>query len=172
MTDQKRDSEPAVLREVFGVKTGDQDFHFTYMGRDAGGKDSFKVGLGDGSGFPTDNVRRQGSQYTDGNFYFTSGGIDFAGQSVEPSSATEWSWGSTSDGIEFSDIENSVNCYLNQLFYIDLIENNALAFQVYDAFVDGTFSAGVMSPFSATQKSAIQSLTIGGGLGTSSCATF
>lgn len=171
-TNQKRDSEPAVPREVFGVKGGGQDFHFTYMGRDADGKDSFKLGLGDGSFQPNNKERRQ-NQLTDDNFYFTTGGIDFAAQSVESPTSVEWSWVSTPDSVEFSDIYNSVNCYLGgpfNFFTFDL--ENAISFQVYDAYQDYTMSAGVMSPFSASQESGIRSLTIGGGIGNNSCGAF
>ena len=169
-THQKRDSGPAVPREVFGVKSGGQDFHFTYMGRDAEGKDSFKLGLGDG-GFPPNNKERRQNQVTDNNFYFSTGGIDFAAQSVESSTSTEWSWGSTSDAIEFGDIYNSVNCYLG-LSNLAFDFENAIAFQVYDSYQDYTLSAGIMSPFSASQESAIRSMSIQGGIGSNSCGTF
>lgn len=32
---QKRDSGPVTPLEVFGIKNGDLEFHFTYAGRDA-----------------------------------------------------------------------------------------------------------------------------------------
>jgi hypothetical protein len=170
-TNQKRDeSGPAVPREVFGVKSRGQDFHFTYMGRDAEGKDSFKLGLGDGGFEPNNKERRQ--TVTDNNFYFSSGGIDFAAQSVESSSSTEWSWGLTTDQIEFSDIYNSVNCYLGGFFDFAFDFENAISFQVYDAYQDYTLSAGIMSPFSASQKSGIWSMSIGGGIGNNSCGAF
>jgi hypothetical protein len=170
-TNQKRDeSGPAVPREVFGVNNRGQDYHFTYLGRDTDGKDSFKLGLGDG-GFETNNKERR-QTVTNGNFYFSSGGIDFAAQSVEPSSSVEWSWGSTTDQIEFSDIYNSVNCYLGGFFDFAFDYENAISFQVYDAYQDYTLSAGIMSPFSPSQKSGIWSMTIGGGIGNSSCGAF
>ncbi|KAI1270432.1 hypothetical protein F5Y18DRAFT_368304 [Xylariaceae sp. FL1019] len=172
-TNQKRDSEDDIPREVFGLRAGDQDFHFTYMGRDIYGRDSWKLGFGDGSSplRSTTKGRRQ-LQVTDGNFYFTTGGIDFAAQSVEASTSTEWSWGSTSDAVEFGDIYNSVNCYLSDGGDSLLQENNAIAFQVYDSYVDFTLSAGVMSPFSADKESAIRHLSISGGIGSNDCGTF
>lgn len=170
-TVQKRDSGPAVPREVFGVTSGGQDFHFTYMGRDAEGKDSFKLGLGDG-GFQPNNKERRQNQLSDYNFYFTQGGIDFAAQSVESSTSNEWSWMSTTDTIEFTDIYKSVNCYLGGFFNFALDFENAISFQVYDAYQDYTLSAGIMSPFSASQESGIRSMTIGGGIGNNSCGAF
>jgi hypothetical protein len=170
-TNQKRDSGPAVPREVFGVKGGGQDFHFTYMGRDAEGKDSFKLGLGDG-GFQPNNKERRQNQLTNNNFYFTQGGIDFATQSVESSTSTEWSWGSTTDAIEFSDIYNSVSCYLGGAFDFAFYVENAISFQVYDSYQGSTLSAGIMSPFSPPQESGIRSMTIGGGIGNNSCGAF
>jgi hypothetical protein len=170
-TNQKRDSEPALPREVFGVKSGGQDFHFTYMGRDAQGKDSFKLGLGVGGFQPNSKERRQ-NQITDGNFYFSTGGIDFAIQSVESPLSTEWNWGSAADSVEFSDIYNSVNCYLGGFGSPVLNLNNAISFQVYDTYQETTLSAGIMSPFSATRESAIRSLSITGGIPTNSCKNF
>jgi hypothetical protein len=158
-----------VPREVFGVRSGGHDFHFTYMGRDTDGKDLWKLGFGDGGSQLHTKERRQ-TQITDGNFYFTSGGIDFAAQSVENPTATEWTWGS----VEFGDIYNSVSCYFGgpSSSYKLLTSNNAIAFQFYDSFSDYTLSAGVMSPFSTNKESGIRSLSIGGGIGNNSCGAL
>ena len=170
-SNKKRDSGPVLPLEVFGIKRGGQDFHFTYMGRDTEGKDSFKLGLGDGGVQPNKKGRRQ-NQLTYDNFYFTTGGIDFAVQSVEAPTSTEWSWVSPNDAIELSDIYNSVNCYLGGFSLWEFDFDNALSFQIYDAYQEYTLSAGIMSPFSATQNSAIRSMTISGGIGNNSCAAF
>lgn len=155
---------------MFGVQSGGHDFHFTYLGRDAEGKDSFKLGLGDGSGASNGQERR--TTVTDSNFYFTSGGIDFAAQSVESISSTEWTWVSPTDNVEFGDIYGSVSCYLDPFFGITFGLENAINFQIYDGYQDYTLSAGVMSPFSASKESAIRSLSITGGIGNNSCARF
>ncbi|KAJ8106291.1 hypothetical protein ONZ43_g7116 [Nemania bipapillata] len=174
---QKRDSPNDVPREVFGIQAGGHDFHFTYMGRDPDGKETWKIGLGDGGPQLLDNhhtKERRQAQIKNGNFYFTSGGIDFAAQSVESASAVEWTWGSPDDAVEFGEIYNSIACYLKDGSggATTLQTNNALSFQVYDSFAEYTISAGVMSPFSADHESAIRSLSIGGGIGCSSCGTF
>jgi hypothetical protein len=154
---------------VFGVKGGGQDFHFTYMGRDAEGKDSFKLGLGDGD-FQPNNKERRRSLASDGNFYFNQGGIDFAAQSIESSTSIEWSWGSTSDAIEFSEIYDSVSCYFRAGIFNNF--DNAINFQVYDSSQDATLSAGIMSPFAFNQESSIRKMAIEGGVPRSPCGDF
>lgn len=166
----KRDSGPAAPREVFGIKAGNQDYHFTFMGRDAEGKGTFRLGLGDGFD-PNDKQRRQ-NPLTNNNFYFKSGGIDFEVQAVESASFPEWSWGSPTDNLEFQDIYNSVNCYLGGVQGLFLAGENAINFQVYDSFKDETLSAGIMSPFSASQKSAIRQMKLTGGIESNKCGAF
>ena len=141
------------------------------MGHDSEGKDSCKLGLGDGGLQPSNKERRQ-NQVTNNDFYFSSGGIDFAAQSVENSTSTEWSWTSNTDVIEFDDIDKSVNCYFGELFEFFNEFENAVSFQVYDSSQDYTLSAGIMSPFSASTESAIRSMTIGGEIGSNSCGAF
>ncbi|KAI1293227.1 hypothetical protein F5Y03DRAFT_388013 [Xylaria venustula] len=178
-TTQKRGSEfDSLPREVFGLKYRGQDFHFTYMGRDTDGKNSWKFGLGDGGSAALQSTKsRRQTQVTYANYYFTSGGIDFNAQSVEDAPATEWTWGSTSDSVEFDDIYNSVSCYFGAFDPIPfaetiLLETNALNFQVYDSLIKYTLSAGVMSPFYDDYESAIRDLNLTGGIGTTGCGTL
>lgn len=174
-TIQKRDSGPATPREVFGVKGGGQNFHFTYMGRDDGGKDSFKLGLGNGGFQPNNKERRQRvNPPKNDNFYFQTGGIDFEVQSAAMSNAVEWSWMSRNDTLEFFNIYNSIKCYLDTPFSDFGLEwdDNGISFQVYDSHQDITLSAGIMSPFSASEESAIRSMAITGGIGNNKCGAF
>lgn len=171
---QKRDPGPATPLEVFGIKNGDHEFHFTYAGRDAEGKDSFKLGLGDGSFQPNSKGRRQyASDYSD--VYFTEGGIDFAIQSVQAATSPQWDWGSPGDAVEVTGIYESVSCYLGAagtFTNFAFIIKNALSFQIYDSLLKYTLSAGIMAPFSATQGSGIWSMKIEGGVEQNSCAPF
>ncbi|CRG91923.1 hypothetical protein PISL3812_08977 [Talaromyces islandicus] len=161
---QKRDSEPPVPREVFGVRGGGHDFHFTYMGVDAEGQGTFKLGLGNGTSI---NKERRG--VTHNNFFFSSGGIDFKVHSAEPSNNPEWGWTWEKDQFEFEELFESVKCYLYG--HVDDYDN-AIAFQVYDSYYRGTLSSGIMSPFTDGEKSAIWDISMDGGIGSNSCGTF
>ncbi|OBT82002.1 hypothetical protein VE02_09619 [Pseudogymnoascus sp. 03VT05] len=171
---QKRDSGPATPLEVFGIKNGDHEFHFTYAGRDAEGKDSVKLGLGDGSFQPNSKGRRQyASDYSD--VYFTEGGIDFAIQSVQAATSPQWDWGSPGNAVEVTGIYESVSYYLGAagtFTNFAFIIKTTLSFQIYDSLLKYTLSAGIMAPFSATQGSGIWSMKIEGGVEQNSCAPF